>query len=80
MDVRGTRSYSGAAAAVARIKDTDLLLGDSLVPLWESTPKRFSMVMGDSVVKTQNIEPQAGLQHQGAALGVQAEADLPPFP
>lgn len=38
------------------------------------------MVMGDSVVKTQNIEPQAGLQHQGAALGVQAEADLPPFP
>lgn len=37
------------------------------------------MVTGDSV-KIQNVEPQAGLQHGGAALGFLAEADPPALP
>uniref|UniRef100_A0A8D2D8K1 thioredoxin-dependent peroxiredoxin n=1 Tax=Sciurus vulgaris TaxID=55149 RepID=A0A8D2D8K1_SCIVU len=67
----GVRSFSSTAAAMAPIKvrlladptgafgkETDLLLDDSLVPLFGNHRlKRFSMVIEDGRVKALNVEP-----------------------
>nr|KAF6467232.1 peroxiredoxin 5 [Rousettus aegyptiacus] len=65
------RGFRSAAAAMAPIKvrlladptgafgkETDLLLDDSLAPLFGNRRlKRFSMVIEDGVVKVLNVEP-----------------------